>query len=355
MNFRFKEPRILAWMPLVVIVLLFLLWRSTPDLPVHNERFMAFGTMMDVSIVGVSKELSETAVTQLEDDFEQMHKLWHAWDPGPLERVNQLIAEGQTFSAPTSVLPLIEIGQQLADKSDHLFNPAIGKLVDAWGFHSDNPEGHAPPSNEIIQELLRQNPRMSDLHIDGFRLSSSNPAVQLDFGAYGKGYGIDRAIEALRKMGIDNAIVNAGGDLRAIGSRAGTPWRIAVKKPTGTGVLGVIKSDTDESIFTSGDYERNFVHEGVRYHHIIDPRSGYPAQGVASVTVIHTDATTADAAATALFIAGPQDWHRIARQIGIKYVLMIDTEGTLHMNPAMQERIELLPSDNKISISPPLT
>lgn len=355
MNFRFKEPRILAWMPLIVIVLLFLLWRSTPELPVHNERFMAFGTMMDVSMVGVSKELSNTAVTQLEDDFAQMHKLWHAWDPGPLGRVNQLIAEGQSFSAPTSVLPLIETGQQLAENSDNLFNPAIGQLVNAWGFHNDNPAGKKPPSDETIQKLLELDPKMSDLQIDGFKLSSSNPAVKLDFGAYGKGFGIDRAIETLREMGINNAIINAGGDLRAIGSRAGTPWRIAIKKPSGSAVLGVIKTDTDESIFTSGDYERNYVHEGKRYHHIIDPRSGYPAEGIASVTVIHTNATTADAAATALFVAGTSDWHRIARKMGIKYVLMIDSEGTLHMNPAMQKRIELLPSDNKIIISPPLT
>jgi thiamine biosynthesis lipoprotein len=355
MNFRFKEPRILAWMPLIVIVGLFLLWRSTPDLPVHNERFMAFGTLMDVSIVGVSKELSESAVAQLEKDFAQMHDLWHAWNPGPLGRVNQLIAEGQTFSAPTSVLPLIEIGQQLAEKSDNLFNPAIGQLINEWGFHSDNPEGNKPPSDELIQKLVKLNPKMSDLHIDGFKLSSSNPAVQLDFGAFGKGFGIDRAIETLREMGINNAIINAGGDLRAIGSRAGTPWRIAIKRPTGTGVLGVIKTETDESIFTSGDYERFYVYKGKRYHHIIDPRSGYPAKGISSVTVIHSDATTADAAATALFVAGLEDWHRIARQMGIRYVLIIDSEGTLHMNPAMQKRIELIESDNKIVISPPLT
>ena len=150
---------------------------------------------------------------------------------------------------------------------------------------------------------------MSDLHIDGIHLSSTNPTVQLDFGAFGKGYGIDLAIEKLRKMGIENAIVNAGGDLRAIGSRSGTPWRIAIRRPSGAGVLGVIKTDSDESIFTSGDYERNFVWQGVRYHHIIDPRTGYPAKGVSSVTVIHTDATTADAAATALFVAGMKDWH----------------------------------------------
>lgn len=355
MNFRFREPTILAWMPVVVVVLLFILWRSTPQLPVHNDRFMAFGTLMDVSIVGVSQELSEKAVEQLEQDFRQMHDLWHAWNPGPLGRVNQLISAGQTFSAPTSVIPLIKTAQELSEKTDHMFNPAIGKLIDTWGFHNDNPENQTPPKHATIQKLLRLNPKMSDLNIDGYKISSSNPAVQLDFGAFGKGYGIDIAIQTLQEMGIENAIINAGGDLRAIGSRSGTPWRIAIKKPTGMAVLGVIKTDSDESIFTSGDYERNYTYKGKRYHHIIDPRTGYPVEGVASVTVIHSDATTADAAATALFVAGKKDWHRIARQLGIKYVLMIDSEGVLHMNPAMQDRIELINAKNKIVISPPLS
>lgn len=352
MNFRFKEPRFLAWMPFLVILLLFLLWRSTPDLPVHNHRFLAFGTLMDVSIVGVSQELSEAAVDQLEKDFQEMHQLWHAWDPGPLGRVNRLISEGQTFSAPTSVLPLIETAQELSLVSEGLFNPAIGKLVEAWGFH-EAPEIFQPPSRKTIEELLKLDPKMSDLIIDGYKLRSLNKSVQLDFGAFGKGYGIDLAIKSLREMGIENAIVNAGGDLRAIGSRSGTPWRIAIRSGRSS-VLGVIKTNSDESIFTSGDYERNFVYEGKRYHHIIDPRTGYPTEGLSSVTVIHTDATTADAAATALYVAGKKDWHWIAKKMGIKYVLLIDSEGNLLMNPAMQKRIELLTSDPEIEISPPL-
>ena len=354
MSFRFKEPSILPWMPFIVIVLLFLLWSSTPNLPVHNERFMAFGTLMDVSIVGVNKELAEQAVNQLEKDFQQMHSLWHAWEPGPLGRVNQLLATGEAFSAPTSVIPMIITAQELAEKSDNLFNPAIGKLISAWGFHSDNPKGKAPPSKELIQSLVASNPKMSDIVINGYKLKSNNPDIKLDFGAFGKGVGIDMSIEALREMGIENAIVNAGGDLRAIGSRAGTPWRIAIKRPSGAGVLGVIKTDGDESIFTSGDYERNFSYEGKRYHHIIDPRTGYPTEGVASVTVIHSDATTADAAATALFVAGIENWQRIATQMGIKHVLIIESNGTLHMTPSMEKRIELLSSDYKIVISPPL-
>lgn len=193
---------------------------------------------------------------------------------------------------------------------------------------------------------------MSDLHLDGIRMRSSNPTVKLDFGAFGKGYGIDLAVEHLKEMGIQNTILNAGGDLRAIGSRNGEPWRIAIRDPSGEGVLGVIETHGSESIFTSGDYERNFTWEGKRYHHIIDPRTGYPAVGTRSVTVIHDDATTADAAATALFIAGPSRWQEIARRMGVGYVLLVDTEGTLHMNPAMQARVALTDSSHTIKLSP---
>ena len=110
-----------------------------------------------------------------------------------------------------------------------------------------------------IDRLVAADPRMSDLILDGIRLYSTNPAVQLDFGAFGKGYAIDLAIRHLRDLGVKNAIVNAGGDLRAIGSRAGHPWRVAIRRPSGGGVFATIDVQGDESVFPSGDYERNFV------------------------------------------------------------------------------------------------
>jgi thiamine biosynthesis lipoprotein len=195
---------------------------------------------------------------------------------------------------------------------------------------------------------------MSDLRLDGLLVRSDNRAVKLDFGAIGKGYGIDLAMERLRELGITNAILNAGGDLRAIGDRSGQPWRIAIRRPSG-GVLGVIMVSGDESLFTSGDYKRNFIYEGRTYHHIIDPRTGSPAEGTRSVTVAHTDATTADAAATALFVAGPAGWYEVAKRMGIRYVLLVDSEGTLHMNPAMAKRFEPIYEDLEVELSPPLS
>ncbi len=280
-----------------------------------------------------------------------MHRAWHAWDPGPLGRVNRLLPTGKPFAVPPSVLPLIELGQIYSTQSGDLFNPAIGKLVQLWGFHSDIPEDQPPPPTAAIEALVKAAPRMADLELDGIMLRGRNPSLQLDFGAFGKGYGIDLAVAHLREMGIENAIVNAGGDLRAIGDRAGNPWRIAIRRPDGQGVFAVIEVSGDESVFTSGDYERNFQYGDKSYHHIIDPRTGYPAEGAHSVTVLYGDAVTADAAATALFVAGPEGWQRVARNMGLRYVLLMDEAGTLHMTPAMSKRVRFLDQAPGIRLS----
>lgn len=334
-----------------LLLSIFLLGACERIEPVYNSRFLAFGTLTDISIVGVTRERAETAVETLEEDFAIMHKAWHAWAPGPLTRTNNLLAEGVRFAVPPSVLTLMKTSKQLARQSDNLFNPAVGKLIKLWGFQSDIIEDRRPPDTEAIAKLTEANPVLDDIKIDGIHAQSGNPAVQLDFGAIGKGYGIDLAIAHLREMGIKNAIINSGGDLRAIGSRGGHPWRIAIRSPSGSGTLGFLYVSGDESVFTSGNYERNFLWEGQLYHHIIDPRSGYPAQGTRTVTVIHDNATVADAAATALFIAGTKDWHRIALQMGIKYVLLIDTDNVIYMNPAMQKRVHFMDKNRLAEIS----
>jgi len=137
---------------------------------VITTRFLAFGTLIDLSISGASREQAAAATAAIEKDFAQMHKSWHAWDPGPLGRVNRLITTRTTFVTPPSVLEMIRRSNELAIESDHLFNPAIGHLIDSWGFHSDDPAGHKPPPPEVIARLLQQNPRMTDLVLDGINL-----------------------------------------------------------------------------------------------------------------------------------------------------------------------------------------
>jgi len=309
----------------------------SPD--VYYEQFLGFGTLIEVKLWGVDEKAGRQAVAAITDDINFMHQAWHAWKPSTLSRINQLLPAGEFISIGPSVIPLIRRGKEFAQLSGNRFNPAIGQLIRLWGFASDDLPKGPPPSAADIQALLDQNPTMEDLVLDGVQLKSSNPAVRLDFGGFAKGYAVDMAIDHLKELGITNAIVNAGGDLRAIGKHGDRPWRVGIRNPRGEGVLASVDTLADESIFTSGDYERYYEYQGKRYHHIIDPHSGYPAQGVTSVTVFDTQADRADAAATALFIAGVKDWFEVAKAMGVSGAMLVASDGTVYMTPNLKERV----------------
>jgi len=325
--------------PLLPVLLLAACARAAG--PVQRS-FFAMGTLVEVTLYDVPQERAERLLDDIEADFQRMHHEWHAWEEGPLVHVNRAIAQGRSVEIPAVIAPLLPPAIRLSEASNHLFNPAIGRLIALWGFQSDEP-ARQPPDPADIERLVRANPRMTDLVIEDGRLRSRNPMVQLDFGGFAKGWAIDRVIEKLRAAGVENAIVNAGGDLRAIGRHGNRPWRVGVRHPRRKdALLAVLEVQGDESVFTSGDYERYFEYQGRRYHHIIDPRTGWPAEGAASVTLIHREAATADAAATALLIAHEDEWREIARRMGIDQVLRVEQDGRIVMTPAMARRARLL-------------
>lgn len=323
---------------------------SEPLPQVHKARLFTLGTLVDVSVLDRDEATAQKATNIVETELALINTQWHAWRDSPLTKINQQLAQRKKVAIDTSTYRFIKQAQTLAAMSNQLFNPAIGSLVRLWGFHRDDTPVGPPPAEAAIEALVKEAPSMANLTLTPTTVSSSNPAVQLDFGAFGKGYAIDRAIEKLKLAGVENAIVNAGGDLRAIGSKGEHPWRIGIRHPTEAGVIASIETRGDESLFTSGNYERFFDFDGKRYHHIIDPRSGYPATGTLSVTVIHHSAATADAAATALFIAGTQQWQQIARQMGIDEVMLIDRDLTIYMTPQMAARIHIEIDDANIRI-----
>lgn len=319
-----------------------------------KDTQLIFGTLVETTLFDVDETTAEHAFATLREDFSTLHVLWHPWQPGALSRTNQLLATTAEFSVNPSVLPVIQRSRELSPASDYLFNPAIGKLLDLWGFHSDKLPTGPPPDPQAIAALVNQNPTVDDIVIHGIRVKSNNPAVKLDVGAMAKGLAIDWEINVLRKMGIENAVINAGGDLKVLGQHGDRHWRVGIRDPRSPGVLAMVDVQSGESVFTSGDYERYYEYQGKRYHHILDPRTGYPADKSISVTVIHPDAATADAAATALFVAGPDEWYAIAKKMGLHYVMLIDAQNRVHMNPAMAKRMQFLNPPETILLSKPL-
>lgn len=349
------KPPFLGGLLLTVLTVVSLSGCDRQD-PVSLGRINAFGTNVDLTLIGVDRSRASEITRILTADMQAMETAWSATGSAPVARINQLFNEGdEPFAAPPSVLPLLRLSQRLSAESDGLFNPAIGHLVRAWGFQGRPADCLRPPPPDLIETAVRAEPSMQDIRIDGIRISSTNDLVKLDFRDIKKGLAIDKTIARLQELGIDNASVAIEGNVRAIGSRDGHPWSVPIRGPDGGGILATLKLIGNEAAFTAGNYRRNFTWDGKIYHDIIDPRTGYPAEDTASVTVLHSDASTADAAATALFIAGPRDWHRVARQMGIRYVMLSDREGRLHMNPAMQARVKLHGSEREIIVSEPLS
>ena len=311
----------------------------------YKETLYVFGTLVEVTLRGVEEDKAREAVAELGHGFQKMHKDWHAWKPGELVTINQAIAKGQTAKASPFLLPLIKQAKELHQSSQGLFDAGIGAIVGAWGFHADDlPKGSTPPLDEI-RALAAKKPSMADVMIDGDQVSSSNPAVSMDFGGFGKGVALDWAVARLKARGIKTAILSAGGDVNTLGQPKDRLWKVAIRHPKHWGVIASVELKGGENLHTSGNYQRFREHEGIRYAHILDPRTGMPVDHIVSASVISENGGLADAAATALSVAGAEAWPQIAQSMGIQYVLLIDDKGTAYMNPAMQKRLVFEPRE----------
>jgi thiamine biosynthesis lipoprotein len=320
-----------------------LLTACSPQPREFRHTILQFDTLINVSLYAVNESVAAQAFAELDREFAAYHSHWTPYAPSAMTSTNQLIASGHEFSVPPSVLALITESLPLAEKTGDLYNPAIGKLIKLWQFHRHDEPDIKPPEPQQITELVAANPRLGDLQIDGTRMRSHNLQVELNFGAFAKGYAVDRSIQHLHDMGIHNAILAAGGDIKAVGTHGDRAWRVAIKHPRQDGVIASLDLRSEESISTSGDYERFYFYQGQRYSHILDPRTGYPARGAQSVTVLHTSAGLADVAATALFIAGPEHWFELAKKLQLQLVLFIDAQGVAQVTPALQERLQFNP------------
>lgn len=217
------------------------------------------------------------------------------------------------------LVPALEIARQSSGK----FDPTMGKVVSIWGFDRDDPR--LPGKQELKSSL--QTVGYEKLKLTGNIISGDSP-VWLDLGGVAKGFAVDEAVKVLKGQGVSAGIVNAGGDLKAFGTKPGRQkWRIGVQDPDDHQELAGVLEVEDGAVATSGDYERYFEVEGVRYHHILDPDTGYPARsGLRSVTILTIDCLMADALSTAIFVLGPEKGLELLKRLkDVHAVLVLDS------------------------------
>ena len=321
------------------LVLLWTLAACSPP-PVQQQSYV-FGTLVEVTVVDDLGSRAKPAISEVLARFDELHRTLHAWQPSELSRLNAALAKGERATVTPELAAMLRDAQELAAQSDELFNPAIGGLVGLWGFHADTPQSRVPDAAAIEDWLSRQ-PRMADLHIENNVVWSDNRAVQLDLGGYAKGRALDDAVEILKAHGVRNALVNIGGNVIALGRHRDRPWRVGIQHPRKAGTLATLDLEDGEAIGTSGDYQRYFEADGRRYSHLIDPRSGWPASAMQSVTVLVTGeraGTRSDALSKPLFIAGPARLAEQASRLGVDGYLAVDAEGNTHVSSDLAARL----------------
>lgn len=322
--------------------------------PLYQEQGYVFGTLVEVSVYGETELRAKQAVNEVLQEFQRLHDMLHAWQPSELSDLNAAFAKGESAAVSVELGAILQDAAQLSQQSQGLFNPAIGGLVQLWGFHADEFKAVQPDEKQIAQ-WVAANPQMSDISIEKGRAQSSNKFVQLDLGGYAKGYALDRAAESLRKNGIHNALINIGGNVLAIGQHGKRAWRVGIQHPRKSGALATLELHDGEAIGTSGDYQRYFMLGSVRYCHLINPRSGYPMQGVQAVTVLtrgtHAGALS-DAVSKPLFIAGVHGWRAAATQMKVSEAMLMDGQGVVHLTAELQKRLEFSDKNIRPQVKP---
>jgi thiamine biosynthesis lipoprotein len=305
-------------------------------------RHMALGTWVDMTVYGAPDAAS--AREQLDALLDQAHQDWHAWHPSVLTNLNHRLQSGECVRTDAQMTALVTMAQAMYDASRGLFDPSIGPLLNLWGFQKDAWDtAWQPPSAAAIEAWRRSRGSMADLFWKDGQLCSRSDHLSLDFGGFGKGFALQLVSEKMHELGWHNHMINGGGDIVVSGLAGERPWRIAVRDPLQPdSALAVLEVQGPLSIFTSGTYERKHEFAGKTYHHILDPRTGFPAQGVLSATVLGRDPAWADAAATALLVAGPDCAAALARRMKAEAWLLIDESGKAYLSPSMRDRIHWL-------------
>ncbi len=298
---------------------------STPPDNIAHDNFPALGTLVEISLRDVPVNRQAEMFRVVRATMNDAGNDYYGWGDGELGQYNRALSAAEYAEASPRLDALLAHASRLQSLSSGLFDPTIGALTELWGFHEQERPAGPPPEQSEIEAWL-----------------SGRLPTRIDLGAYAKGVAVAEAMAALSEHGVQHALVNAGGDIAVIGTAAGRGWRVGIRNPRSSGVLAGVTLESGESIFTSGDYERAFVWDGERFHHVLDPRTGNPAAGTASLTVIHENAAVADAASTALFVAG-DEWPVIAESMGITLVMRVRSDGAIEGTPDMADRVNFEP------------
>ncbi len=328
---------------LLVVVL-----AAEPAPRVRTETRPMMGTTVTVTLVGGTPEKAREGFDAAFGAFERVNQVMNEWRPdSELSAVNRKAGDGEWVAVPEDLCAALRRGVKGAEQTGGLFDPTWAALRGMWRFGTD-----LTPALPDTAELKKRCALISYKELEfapaagggapgcGVRLKRAG--MQLGLGGLAKGWGVDEAVKKLRAQGFKDFFVQAGGDFYAAGKKAGRPWKVGIRDPRGEpdSVFAVLEV-SDAAFSTSGDYENFFVLEGKRYHHIIDPRTCYPAAASRSATVLAPSAVDAEVLTKSVFILGGQEGLALAEKHGASAVV-VTGDNQVRVSPGLERKLKRL-------------
>lgn len=318
----------------------------------HLEKETRF--MMDtyVTIYAIGpKEITSKAIGFALDRMQEVDVKFNSLNPrSPVYAFNHQ-AKPITDS---EILELIKLALKVSKESDGAFDITVAPLVELWGFYGKN---YRIPTAQEIKDCLTK-VGYQHLSLNSGRLEKDSEGVRIDLGGIAKGYAISEATKVLKAQGITQAVIDAGGDIYALGKRGKKLWKVGIRNPRSKegspgdaalghievgedGLLGYVEVE-DLAVIGSGDYERFFIEKGKRYHHIFNPSTGYPTEGVSGVTLIYPDPVLTQALTKIPFIMGPKKGLEFLEKIPGMEVIIVTTTGEILYSSGLKHQIKVI-------------
>ena len=306
-----------------------------------EERRLAMGSELHLTAWTADESAARAAFAQVFAEFERLDGLLSVWRKGSdVIRMNQA-AGGAPVPVHEDTRRVLHAAGQVSAWTEGAFDVTFGALAEVWKFDHDQ-DGRVPTADEIAARLPRVNYRAVVVDDAAGTAAVTRPGVRVHLGGIGKGYAVDRAVAVLRAAGVRDFLIQAGGDLYAGGQAGDTPWRLGIQDPRGPGGEPFAAVELgDATLSTSGDYERFFVSDGVRYHHILDPGTGQPARGCRSVTIVAHAATMADGLSTGVFILGPERGMALVERLPDVEAVIVTADNQVRISSGLQGRVTI--------------
>ena len=307
----------------------------------YSKSFFAMDTYMTFTVYDDNAEDARAALACAQEEIDALEALIAVTDAqSDIYAVNH--GGGQPVAIQERTAELLSFALRMAQETGGALEPTLYPVLSAWGFTTD--ENRIPPGDQIdglLESVGYDSVQVTD---DGVTMADG---MMLDLDSVGKGYAGDRAEQILREKGIDSAVLDIGGNIQAVGTKPdGSDWKLGLRSPFGEGIFGTLQI-ADKAVVTSGNYERYFIGEdGVRYGHILDPKTGYPVDnGLASVTVIAKEGKVCDALSTALFVMGLENAVRYwrSRQEEQPFdMILVTEEKEVYVTEEIKDRFNLM-------------